>query len=238
MKNQFFADRNDYFKYDLIISLSEGLPGIHRFTLVPMLTPNNSSSHGNQTKYPQGNRRTNLYAFLQECLRASSRDITELHKFFCSHSYPFVYSPYAEDIFFTDAGRMRYFAKIPGILLENAVIFLDPDTGLQVKHMKYERAEYVLYDDVKGIYARMGDSSVLAIYEDVSHGQQERKLDQMPKRLQSMLGCPPLCAIGEDNNIAFIIIAKSPHRSAEMSALLRSYAKQHPKLLIWDQEGG
>ncbi|MBF8299342.1 MAG: hypothetical protein HW397_391 [Dehalococcoidia bacterium] len=238
MKDQFFADRNDYFKYDLMISLSEGLSGIHRFTFVPMLTPNDSTNHGNQKQYPPGNRRADLYSFLQECLRTSSRDITKLREFFGSHSYPFVYCPYADDIFFTVAERMRYFAGIPGILLENAVIFLDPDTGLQVKHMGRERAEYVLYDDVKGIYARMGDSSILAIYEDVSYGQQEHKLVQMPKHLQSTLGCPCPCAIGEDNKIAFITIAKSPHRSAEVSALLRSYKQQHPTLLIWDQEAG
>jgi hypothetical protein len=236
MKNQFFADRNDYFKYDLMIHLAEGLPGIQRFTFVPMLTPNNSSSFGNQTKYLQGDRRAELYSFLQECLRTCSRDITNLRAFFGSQAYHFAYCPYADGVIFTDAERTRYFAEIPGTFLENAVIFVDPDTGFQVRHMKKDRSEYVMYDDVKGIYEDMGGSCILTIYQDVSHGQQERKLYEMPKRLQSMLDCPPPCAISENNRIAFIIIAKSAHRRAEVFALLRGYAQQDQKLRIFGQE--
>lgn len=63
MKNQFFADRRDFFKYDLLLELLEGgqLSGL---TLVPMLTPDDGGPDGRFTRYRCGNRRAGLYKFL------------------------------------------------------------------------------------------------------------------------------------------------------------------------------
>ncbi len=38
MKNQYFGDLRDLFKYDLIESIMEGINKLQRFTFIPMLT--------------------------------------------------------------------------------------------------------------------------------------------------------------------------------------------------------
>jgi len=38
MKNQYFGDINDFFKYDLVLSLIEKIENFKCFTLIPMLT--------------------------------------------------------------------------------------------------------------------------------------------------------------------------------------------------------
>jgi hypothetical protein len=46
VKNQYFGDRNDYFKYDLLIFLGENLSGIKRLSAIWMLTQNDKSPDG------------------------------------------------------------------------------------------------------------------------------------------------------------------------------------------------
>ena len=47
MKNQFFGDNRDLFKYDLILSVVKGVDQIRQFTFIPMLTKD-YGNHGNQ----------------------------------------------------------------------------------------------------------------------------------------------------------------------------------------------
>jgi hypothetical protein len=53
VKNQCFGDRNDYFKYDLLIFLAEQLV-TKRLSVVWMLTPNDGSQDGGKVAYPWG----------------------------------------------------------------------------------------------------------------------------------------------------------------------------------------
>jgi hypothetical protein len=46
MKHQFFGDRRDLFKYDLLLDVLRGMPALARLTLIPMLTPDDGSGHG------------------------------------------------------------------------------------------------------------------------------------------------------------------------------------------------
>lgn len=65
MKNQYFGDRRDYLKFDLVIHLVENLPGIERFSYVAMLTGDDSTSDGQITSYSRGVGRQDLYDFLE-----------------------------------------------------------------------------------------------------------------------------------------------------------------------------
>ena len=56
MKNQFFADKHDYFKYDLWLEVAEKLKekGIGCLTLIPMATPDDSTKEGSKISYTEG----------------------------------------------------------------------------------------------------------------------------------------------------------------------------------------
>jgi len=43
MKNQYFGDRNDFFKYDLVLNLIEKIVNLKCFTFIPMLTEDDDS---------------------------------------------------------------------------------------------------------------------------------------------------------------------------------------------------
>ena len=74
MKNQYFGDRNDFFKYDLVLSLIEKIENLKCFTFIPMLTKDDGSSDGALTKY-DGSRRKELDDFLKDCIKKSDRKV-------------------------------------------------------------------------------------------------------------------------------------------------------------------
>lgn len=50
MKNQYFGDTRDLFKYDLILELLLENDFLERFTFIPMLTEDTENLHGRRTK--------------------------------------------------------------------------------------------------------------------------------------------------------------------------------------------
>ena len=44
MKNQYFGDNRDLFKYDLFLKIIQKTDSVNRFTFIPMLTPDVRSS--------------------------------------------------------------------------------------------------------------------------------------------------------------------------------------------------
>src|SRR5687768_13727041 len=80
MKNQYFANGRDLFKYDLLLDVLAGVPELRRLTFIPMLTPNDASSEGNRLLRVAPSRRPDLLNFLNQCLRDGRRDISCLHE--------------------------------------------------------------------------------------------------------------------------------------------------------------
>ncbi len=77
MKNQYFADRNDFCKYDLVLELLEE-PSLKGFVLGAMLTPNDCRGDGGFTDYGCGGHSQRLYALLSKCLARQTRGLTAL----------------------------------------------------------------------------------------------------------------------------------------------------------------
>jgi len=73
MKNQYFADQNDFFKYDLLLFLAEQLAGIERLSVIWMLTGDDNSQDGGKTHYQRGTGEVGLYHFLNNALAEGTR---------------------------------------------------------------------------------------------------------------------------------------------------------------------
>ena len=137
MKNQYFADSRDFFKYDLLLELLETTAFPGGLTYIPMLTKDDPSGHGSLTKYKCGSGRRDLYWFLQYCLSSEQRDIHLLRRFF--RDLPHGHRPYKDDHkkvgYFTHENRDEYFGGISSTGLAQSLVFLDPDRGLEIKKM-------------------------------------------------------------------------------------------------------
>ncbi len=69
---------------------------------------------------------------------------------------------YGEDSYFSHRKRQSYFAGIESGLLSKSLILLDPDNGLEVKR---SGEKHVLYSEVKELYERMDEDSILMVYQ-------------------------------------------------------------------------
>jgi hypothetical protein len=67
MKHQYFRDRRDLFKYDLLLDVLAAVPNLERLTFVPMLTRNDDTGEGRRVALSASRRRPALTAFLSRC---------------------------------------------------------------------------------------------------------------------------------------------------------------------------
>lgn len=127
MRNEFFGDQRDYFKYDLIESLMEELEELRRLVFVWMLTPDQGRGHGDLRTYRPSKGAEKLYEFLRE----SPRDVRQLRAYFANRQY--AYLPYGElqTEYLRSRGRNEYFRNIRKDWLRDALLFFDPDNGLE-----------------------------------------------------------------------------------------------------------
>lgn len=234
MQNQYFGDKRDYFKYDLVIFLAKHLPGVQRFTFIPMLTKDDGSGHGGKTSYPEGGGYPALYTFLQYCIKKQHRDIRYLRAFFKRLDFVFDYCPYGEQPCFQHSRRSSYFGGIPNDYLDHAVVLADPDNGLEIRTMRPSTGDrYIRYDEVKDIYLRMSESSIFVIFQYFPRVQRQRYLRRRFQELRSVLQCPFPIAIS-DNEIAFITLAKSSESRERVLRLLRDYKPRNDRLWVLD----
>ena len=108
MKNQYFGDRRDCFKYDLI-DMCAALGGDFQLTYVPVLTPNDESGDGNLTQLEDHPWRQELIAFLRECLASGRRNIAQLHELFRKLGRRYI--PHKANEFITPENRRAYFCR-------------------------------------------------------------------------------------------------------------------------------
>ncbi len=239
MKNQYFADVNDYFKYDLCIFLAENLPKIQRFTFIPTLTADDASSDGGKTDYSLGVGRESLHDFLQLCLKEyrlkkHPREVIRLREYFQEQkaNLNFKYCPYGDslDLEFTHSGREEYFRKIPNEFLQSAVIMVDPDNGLEVKSATTSNFhKYIKYSEARDLCQRMDANSVLIIYQHFPFIKRQEFLDQLHARLQEELSCPAPVTVFS-SNIALVILTKNAAGRKELHKQASRYLRRGLRL--------
>jgi hypothetical protein len=231
MKNQYFGDRNDYFKYDLLVSLAEQLAA-KRLSIIWMLTRNDESQDGQEISYAKGAGHRDLYRFLRKSLDGGVRNVARLDEYFKEAGYGFEYCPYGAERLFLHRDRAAYFGEIPKANLDDAVVFLDPDNGLEVKSTGDGNGDrYVTYDEVASIYGRMEETSVLVVYQHLPHVHRKLFLYRTADKLMQDLRRPMPVSIS-DNQIALIILAKTKKRQEEVRRALHEYTRSH--LEIYD----
>jgi hypothetical protein len=175
MKHQYFGNRRDLFKYDLLLDVLAGVPSLKRLTLVPMLTPDDTTREGPRLPASSGRRSPELATFLSRCHQENVRDLRQLREFFRDQGI--TYEPYRDNEVFDPGRRAEYFDSIPASSLAEALIFLDPDTGLEPSNAKQMRRggpeKYLLYREVAQLFTRAGSSSAVVVYQ---HLQRNKRL--------------------------------------------------------------
>ncbi len=226
MKNQYFGDNKDLFTYDLIYHIMQSGLASH-FSFIPMLTRNDANRHGakyNRDKARAGTRNKELMSFLDRCVRENRRDIRQLESFF--DRYGIKMTIYAsKDGYFSHRQRQQYFTQIGDELLSRALIFVDPDIGLEVAR---SGEEHILYDEVKSLYERMDEDSVLMIFQHFPRVEHHEYLYRRTEELtEKISGDGPICI--DDNEIIFFFLTKNEALEHSLTHLIQDYAESYSK---------
>lgn len=232
MKNQYFADRRDLFKYDLLLDLVEAHGG-RRLTYVPMLTPNDGSSEGKLSQADCRNRKRDVFEFLKSCADNEQRDIRKLRDLMPHFGVTFL--PYRDARLFTQVHRAEYFEDVPSDSLRNSVVFFDPDIGLETRTSSYMarsgREKYLLYAELSGVWSRMPEDSVLVVYQHLQKDATKRAGD-VARRLtdfRERLGAVSLAVQWHD--LAFLVSVRQAEAAERIRKALRDHSDRHEVVL-------
>lgn len=231
MKNQYFGDDRDLFKYDLITMLIEEVPSLHRFTFIPLLTPDDDTGHGDiadrRDKAP-GSGNPRLIEILDSCRESGRRNISEIHRYFEEVGIPTYI--HKEGCYLSHNNRGGYFAGLTNGALENALVFLDPDNGLEVKE---SCEKHVLVAELVDLYERMGTNSVLMFfqYRPRLKPRADLVMDASARLYELGLGVPLVVA---ENNVAFFLFAKDKESRDHMAGAIANYTRRYPALRLWN----
>lgn len=230
MKNQYFGDDRDVFKYDFALAVLRGTP-LNRFTFVPMLTPPDDSGHGDVDKRSSsapGMHNKQLVDYLNSCRTNGRRDIAEI-------------KPYFEDagisIHIHKAGyylkhteRSSYFEGLDASALESSLVFVDPDNGLEIQDSS---EKHLLLNELKDLYMSIGDDSVLMFFQ--YRPRMKKRADlvlETAARLYDIGLGPPM--VVAESSVSFFLLVKNSALRDEVASIITGYLEQYRQLRIWN----
>lgn len=223
MKNASVGDVHDQLKYDLIEYLMNELEQLHRLVMVWMLTPDASESYGTRRTMRSPFPNARLSAFLKEC----PRDIAELRRYFTGSrpkGAPYTYLPYGERRYL-DWNRAGYFSDLSADWLQGALVFFDPDTGMEPRSYwskAWAPAKYLRYEDLAGAAGRMSKDSVALVFQYRYQGETASSFfPRIAALLKERVGLEP-CWVNT-GTVGFYAMTPSAKRLKNLRAVLAAY---------------
>jgi hypothetical protein len=225
MKNQYFGDTRDLFKYDLVLELLTRTD-LDCFSFIAMLTPPDTTAHGGRTslaKARAGKDNKDLRGYLELAVDQGRRDIRETAGLFRLPKYgKLQLRIYGKP--FDDEARFQYFDGIPSESLKRAVIVLDPDNGLWVRSSRLEGGKYLRYDEARHVYDIMDKKSVLIIFQFIPRVNRITFFNDISMKLKELVTHGRQLVWVSDNQVAFFVLTRDNARYEEVRKVLAEYA--------------
>jgi|WetSurMetagenome_2_1015567.scaffolds.fasta_scaffold118921_2 hypothetical protein len=237
MNIAFSGDMRDLFKFDLVRHLMKSFPVLDNFTFIPMLTDQEEP-----TKTKSGRKVTLTRAVKTGRAGSQNRELMEhLGKlqeieddmaYFSGIRTYFRRENILVDILqkdrFSHEHRENYFKKMFDKFPEHSLIFLDPDTGLEVKN---PTRRHLLFDEVRTIADHMDPRSILMIYQHLPRETREGYIRRRCSQIAEATGISPVSIT--DNEIVFFLVTKNPQMRAKLQDVVDVYADTYPVLQSW-----
>jgi hypothetical protein len=224
MKNQYFGDKRDYFKYGLLEALATGVNGIEQLSCIWMLTPPVANNDGRKAFVPVPEH-ARLSAFFYTCRAKGIADVSEMKAYFGNQAFRFFSYRDGTDGYMTLRSRSDYFRDVPDVALRKSIVFFDPDNGLEpvgkatIAHLRYE--------ELANVFARMDNSSVAVIYQHLPRMKASRFWPSIASALRQRLGRP--VAYVADSDLAFFVIPRNDRRMSIALSILKKQAHIVPQ---------
>lgn len=224
MKNQYFGDNRDLFKYDLIQTILTESNYVRNFLFIAMLTSDDNSTEGSKINYRNakaGFSNNSLVNHLLKSIR-TTRNINQIVPYFkqAGHTIEII------DEKFTNIERSQYFDKVVNRSLDNSLIFFDPDNGLEVRH---NNEKHLLFSEIFLTLEKNNEDNLLMLYQHFPRVKRKKYIENRQSEIQLRLGLKSLYI--SDNEIVFFFITKQEKIFSELQSILSNYNQKYPKLL-------
>jgi len=217
MKNQYFGDKRDYFKYRLLEALTLGIPGLKQLTCLWMLTRPIENNDGRKpfVADPADSR---LAAFLVRCRAREVHDIRVMQKYFQSTGCRFFSFRDQPKDYFSRENRSEYFRVVPDAALQRSLVFFDPDNGLEPDGGA--SSAHLRYQELAQVFSRMDTHSVAVVYQHLPRIKASTFWPTIATRISKQLKRP--VAFVADGDLAFYVAPRDPSRFEPVMSVLRS----------------
>jgi len=193
VKNQWFGDKRDYFKFDLWLEVAEKVEAISQLTYIPMLTRS-------APPYEKGKRRERLYDFLKYWHVPECRSITRMRDFLGAARFD--YRPYRDndEAGFRDGSWDAYFRDIQEDWLRDAAVLIDPDTGISPK--KPDQPEkFVTLGNIAEVVGKSSGNSVVLVFQYLQKTPNSVKVTSRRRLKTCAEGCPKGMGVGSSGGL-------------------------------------
>lgn len=228
---KYFGDSRDFFKYDLItFLLKKGK--LRNYVFVPKLTYHREDGEGNI--HPR-NKNGDKSAELLDFIMASQKHGKSL-KHWQKWLAPYVEGRYAtkepvDETYFSHETRVQYWNDFESLLkTPNALIFVDPDTGLETGKPAYLRRmgheKYILNQELRKLISLLDSKSVLMIYQHLNRNS-NLHLKSVKDKIKQIRAANDkvLASAYSESDLAFLFISKSRSIHRKIFSALEEYSK-------------
>lgn len=211
MKNQYFADVNDFRKYGLLRSLVDSSK--MKAAICWMLTENDTRTDGKFIDYlnhPEKWRRydPDLFDMLASCItNQSNRSVkwAKENQLIPSAVY------FAESLCNEQEKRQRYFAEFDTIAADSDLVFFDPDNGIETKSVPFGHQgsnKYIYWPELINTF--QSGKSIL-VYQHFIRVKRELFIQQLADRFCEYLPISEMFSL-TTANVLFLLIPQPHHQ--------------------------
>jgi hypothetical protein len=109
--------------------------------------------------------------------------------------------------------------------LENALVFVDPDNGLEIKK---SGSKHILYSEIRELYENMNENSVLMIFQFFPREKRKQYIDRRIEELKNIT--KDIAIYISDNVIIFFFLTKNDIIKNQLKEIIKSYVYEYPSL--------
>lgn len=227
MRLEFLGDARDAFKWDCLHWLVSRTPCIERLVFVPMWCADEGKGEGrtNPRIYSARPGIDQFVASLREKPRSFER-VKQLGRIDGLEPIDIeVYHP--DRLFGAGWTRAEYWRDLSRHPRDNALVFLDPDTGMESRSQAGQR--HVRYGEVLALSEGMGGHGAVAVYQHRPQGQGWQVLlarisDGLPAQMR-------MTAIHD--GVAALVAFGSATVLSDMAEAAQSYVGSNTKAAVW-----
>lgn len=216
MKNQYFGDINDYLKYGLLRMIGQ-VTGL-QLAVCWMLTPKDDRRDGGKTAYlnaPEKWRRYDLELFdtLQQAVDQNCRAVQVAHEMNIVPAAGY----FSQDLQDGISSRTAFFMGMEYAAAASALVFFDPDNGMEVKSKpkgRKDSSKYLYWDEVRR-FSDLGKS--LIVFQHFAREKRDVHIDRLQQRFKTECG-GRWVGVLRTSNVAYFVVPAPAHEKALQAA--------------------